>query len=62
MPLQTYDGVVKSVLQLRKVFPDKTDEEYAAWFEEHFKITEKRVLFILEEDREMSANVTIPAH
>jgi hypothetical protein len=61
MHLQRYDGVVTSVLQLRKVFPEKTDEEYAAWYEKHFMVTERRVLGILKADKEMSERV-IPAH
>jgi hypothetical protein len=61
MPLQRYDGVVTSVLQLRKVFPDKTDEEYAAWYEQHFMVTERRVLGILKADREANEDA-LPAH
>lgn len=47
MQLQRLDGVVNSVLETRQVFPGKTDEEFAAWYEEHFMVTERRVLGIL---------------
>lgn len=55
MQLQMLDGVVQSVLQVRGIFRDMTDEEFAAWYEEHFMITERRVLGILEAARGMSA-------
>jgi hypothetical protein len=55
MQLQRMDGVVQSVLEVRQVFPEKTDEEFSAWYEEHFRVTQKRVLGILSAARGMTA-------
>lgn len=53
--LQSYDGVVVSVLETREIFERMTDKEFAEWYEGHFKITERRVLFILEKAKGMTA-------
>ena len=53
--LQSYEGVVASVLETRKIFERMTDQEFAEWYEGHFKITERRVLFILEKAKGLSA-------
>lgn len=55
MPLQHYDVVVKSVLETRKIFDRMTDQQFAAWYEQKFMITERRVLYILNKAKEMSA-------
>lgn len=47
MQLQTYDGVVKSVLEVRGIRNDLDDLEFALWFEDRYKITYMRVLGIL---------------
>ncbi|CAN7359048.1 hypothetical protein [Paenibacillus sp. LjRoot56] len=46
--LQLYDGVVKSIRQVRPVFPELSDTEFATWYSERYKITLPRVLTILE--------------
>lgn len=53
--LQRFDGVVKSILEVRPLFPDKTDTEFAAWYEQKYMITERRVLGILQAAKEKSA-------
>lgn len=47
MQLQRLDGVVQSVLETRQIRSDLGDAEFAEWFEEHFMVTERRVLGIL---------------
>lgn len=47
MGLQTYDGVVKSVLEVRGIRNDLSDMEFALWYEDRYKITYMRVLGIL---------------
>lgn len=48
MKLQLVDGVVRSIMQVRGIFPEKTDEQFAEWYSAKFMVTEKRVLRILE--------------
>lgn len=55
MQLQRMDGVVKSVLETRQIRSDLTDAAFALWYEEHFRVTEKRVIGILAAARGMTA-------
>lgn len=48
MKLQMVDGVVESIKQIRPIFPEKSDIEFAEWYSNKFMVTEKRVLNILE--------------
>lgn len=52
MQLQLYDGVVKSIRQVRPVFPEMNDEQFATWYSKRYRITLPRVLKILEVLRE----------
>lgn len=45
--LQMLDGVVKSIREVRPVFPEWDDETFAAWYSARYKITLPRVLTIL---------------
>lgn len=47
MELQLLDGVVKSVRQVRPIFPEWNDEQFAVWYSERYRITLPRVLTIL---------------
>lgn len=49
MKLQTLDGIVNSIKDIRPVFASLTDREFAAWYSQRYKITQARVLFILEQ-------------
>ncbi|MNY63702.1 hypothetical protein D3C86_2007020 [compost metagenome] len=55
MQLQQADGVVKSVLEVREIRSELNDADFALWYEEHFMITEQRVLGILAASRGMGA-------
>jgi hypothetical protein len=55
MQLQRMDGVVQSVLEVRQIRSDLNDADFALWYEEHFMVTEQRVLGILAADKGMSA-------
>lgn len=48
MKLQMADNVVKSIMQIRPIFPEMTDEAFAAWYSDRYRITLPRVLRILE--------------
>lgn len=54
MGLQTFDGIVKSIQETRKIFSILTDLEFAAWYSRRYQITERRVLSILEALKEES--------
>ncbi|WP_179232946.1 hypothetical protein [Paenibacillus rigui] len=55
MTLQTFDGIVKSIQETRKVFSIMTDKEFAAWYSRRYQITERRVIAILEALKEEEA-------
>lgn len=48
MKLQMVDGVVRSIMHTRPIFPELTDEQFAEFYSDKYMITEKRVLKILE--------------
>ncbi|WP_179232947.1 hypothetical protein [Paenibacillus rigui] len=52
MTLQTFDGIVKSIQETRKIFSIMTDQEFAAWYSRRYHITERRVLAILDHLKE----------
>lgn len=48
LKLQMADGVVRSIMQVRPLFPEMDNEQFAEWYSRKFMVTEKRVLKILE--------------
>lgn len=48
MNLQLMDGIVRSIRDVRPIFPNMTDEEFAVFYSERYKITLPRVLTILK--------------
>lgn len=45
--LQRMDGIVKSVYDCRKAYPELSPQKFARWYEDHFGIKAARVLNIL---------------
>lgn len=62
MKSQWEDHVLRSVLETRAIRNDLDDEQFITWYADRYKVLEKRVKGILDKTREMSANVSIPAH
>ena len=56
------DHVLRSVLETRAIRADRDDEQFLTWYADRYTVLEKRVKVILDKTREMSANVSIPAH
>lgn len=47
-PCPTTDNVEKSVLELRRIYSDKTDAQFIAWYESRYKVPYNRIKSILE--------------
>lgn len=45
--LQHADGVVKSVMDCRQAYSSMNDQKFAAWYEQHQRVPERRTLAIL---------------
>jgi hypothetical protein len=47
-PSPTTDNVEKSVLELRRIYHEKTDAQFIAWYADRYKVPYNRVKSILE--------------
>lgn len=47
-PAPTTDEVEKSVLDLRRIYSEKTDAQFIAWYEYRYKVPAARIKSILE--------------
>lgn len=47
--LQVVDGYVQSIREVRQVYANLTDREFAFWYSARYRIDLKRVIFILEQ-------------
>ena len=45
--LQNADKVVQSIRECRAAYSNLTDREFARWYEQHYKVPERRTLAIL---------------
>ncbi|KRE33274.1 hypothetical protein [Paenibacillus sp. Soil724D2] len=46
--LQMVDGLVRSIMDVRSIFPKMTNEEFAKFYSDKYRITYPRVLNIVE--------------
>lgn len=48
MKLQLVDGLVRSIMSIRPVFPEMSDTEFAKFYSDKYMISYPRVLKIVE--------------
>lgn len=48
MRLQKLDGVVQSIKDIRPLFPNMNNDQFAEWYADRYRLTVERVLNILK--------------